>query len=90
MTLHQTLTIHIQKAVVEIFDLTIEKVEFQATRKDFEGDITMVVFPLVKALKGNPATIGNQIGEYLVANAKEVSKFNIVGGCLNMVISDAF
>ncbi|MFD2910230.1 arginine--tRNA ligase [Flavobacterium ardleyense] len=90
MTLHQTLTTHIQKAVVEIFDLTIEKVEFQATRKDFEGDITMVVFPLVKALKGNPATIGNQIGEYLVANAKEVSKFNVVGGFLNIVISDAF
>ena len=90
MTLHQTLTTHIQKAVVEIFDLTIEKVEFQATRKDFEGDITMVVFPLVKALKGNPVTIGNQIGEYLVANAKEVSKFNVVGGFLNIVISDAF
>jgi arginyl-tRNA synthetase len=90
MTLHQRLTTHIQKAVVEIFDLTIEKVEFQATRKDFEGDITMVVFPLVKALKGNPAAIGNQIGEYLVANAKEVSKFNVVGGFLNIVISDAF
>ncbi|WP_322549160.1 arginine--tRNA ligase [Flavobacterium psychraquaticum] len=90
MTLHQTLTTHIQKAVVEIFDLTIEKVEFQATRKDFEGDITMVVFPLVKALKGNPAAIGNQIGEYLVTNAKEVSKFNVVGGFLNIIISDAF
>ena len=90
MTLHQTLTTHIQKAVIEIFDLTIEKVEFQATRKDFEGDITMVVFPLVKALKGNPVAIGNQIGEYLVANAKEVSKFNVVGGFLNIVISDAF
>lgn len=90
MTLHQTLTTHIQKAVLEIFDLAIEKVEFQATRKDFEGDITVVVFPLVKALKGNPAAIGNQIGEYLVANAKEVSKFNVVGGFLNIVISDAF
>ena len=90
MTLHQTLTTHIQKAVNEIFDLTIEKVEFQATRKDFEGDITMVVFPLVKALKGNPVAIGNQIGEYLVANAKEVLKFNVVGGFLNIVISDAF
>ena len=90
MTLHQTLTTHIQKAVVEIFNFTIENIEFQATRKDFEGDITMVVFPLVKALKGNPAAIGNQIGEYLVTNAKEVSKFNVVGGFLNIVISDAF
>jgi arginyl-tRNA synthetase len=90
MTLHHTLTIHIQKAVLELFNISIEKVEFQATRKEFEGDITMVVFPLVKALKGNPVEIGNQIGNYLVANLNEVAKFNVVGGFLNIVISDAF
>ena len=90
MTLHHTLTLHIQKAVQELFDLAIEKIEFQATRKDFEGDITMVVFPLVKALKGNPVEIGTQIGNYLVANVNEVAKFNVVGGFLNIVISDAF
>lgn len=90
MTLHHTLTLHIQKAVQELFDLTIEKIEFQATRKDFEGDITMVVFPLVKELKGNPVEIGTQIGNYLVSHANEVSKFNVVGGFLNLVISDAY
>ncbi|WP_395655188.1 arginine--tRNA ligase [Flavobacterium sp.] len=90
MTLHHTLTTHIQKAVLELFNISIEKVEFQATRKEFEGDITMVVFPLVKALKGNPVEIGNQIGNYLVANVNEVAKFNVVGGFLNIVISDAF
>jgi len=90
MTLHHTLTTQIQKAVLELFNISIEKVEFQATRKEFEGDITMVVFPLVKALKGNPVEIGNQIGNYLVANVNEVSKFNVVGGFLNIVISDAF
>lgn len=90
MTLHHTLTLHIQKAVQELFDLSIEKIEFQATRKDFEGDITMVVFPLVKVLKGNPVEIGTQIGNYLVANVNEVAKFNVVGGFLNIVISDAF
>ena len=90
MTLHHTLTTHIQKAVEELFNISIEKVEFQATRKEFEGDITMVVFPLVKALKCNPVEIGNQIGNYLVANVNEVSKFNVVGGFLNIVISDAF
>ena len=90
MTLHHTLTTHIQKAVLELFNISIEKVEFQATRKEFEGDITMVVFPLVKALKGNPVEIGNQIGSYLVANVNEVAKFNVVGGFLNIVISDAF
>ncbi|MDY0083623.1 MAG: arginine--tRNA ligase [Ignavibacteriaceae bacterium] len=90
MTLHHTLTTHIQKAVLELFNISIEKVEFQATRKEFEGDITMVVFPLVIALKGNPVEIGNQIGNYLVTNVNEVSKFNVVGGFLNIVISDAF
>ena len=90
MTLHLTLTTHIQKAVLELFNISIEKVEFQATRKEFEGDITMVVFPLVKVLKGNPVEIGNQIGNYLVANVNEVAKFNVVGGFLNIVISDAF
>ena len=90
MTLHHTLTLHIQKAVQELFDLTIEKIEFQATRKDFEGDITMVVFPLVKELKGNPVEIGTQIGNYLLSHANEVSKFNVVGGFLNLVISDAY
>ncbi|MFI0426326.1 MAG: arginine--tRNA ligase [Flavobacterium sp.] len=90
MTLHHTLTLHIQKAVQELFGIAIEKVEFQATRKEFEGDITMVVFPLVKALKGNPVEIGNQIGNYLVTNVNEVSKFNVVGGFLNIVISDVF
>ena len=90
MTLQETLTTHIQQAVQNVFGLTIEKVEFQATRKDFEGDITMVVFPLVKVLKGNPVAIGTQIGEYLVANVAEVDKFNVVAGFLNLVISDAF
>ena len=90
MTLHQTLTVHIQKAVLELFNIAIEKVEFQATRKDFEGDVTMVVFPLVKVLKGNPVEIGNQIGNYLVTNIDEVAKFNVVGGFLNIVISDAY
>ncbi|WP_445718864.1 arginine--tRNA ligase [Flavobacterium sp.] len=90
MTLHQTLTVHIQKAVLELFNISIEKVEFQATRKEFEGDVTMVVFPLVKALKGSPVEIGNQIGNYLVANIHEVAKFNVVGGFLNIVISDAY
>ena len=90
MTLQETLTTHIQQAVQNVFGLTFEKVEFQATRKDFEGDVTMVVFPLVKALKGNPVAIGTQIGEYLVANVAEVDKFNVVAGFLNLVISDAF
>lgn len=90
MSLQQILTGQIQKAVNELFAISIEKVEFQATRKEFEGDITMVVFPLVKLLKGNPVEIGTKIGTYLVEQVVEVEKFNVVAGFLNIVISDAF
>ncbi|MEZ4854206.1 arginine--tRNA ligase [Flavobacterium sp.] len=90
MTLQEILTKHIQVAVKNVFDIEIEKVEFQATRKEFEGDITMVVFPLVKILKGSPVEIGTKIGNYLLENVAEVAKFEVKGGFLNLVIADTF
>src|SRR5690554_1976870 len=90
MSLQEILTPYIQQAVQQLFDLTIDKVEFQATRRDFEGDITMVVFPLVKQLKGNPAEIENKIGTYLTENVDFVSKFNVVQGFLNIVVDDSY
>src|SRR5690554_307046 len=90
MSLQEILTPYIQQAVQQLFDLAIDKVEFQATRRDFEGDITMVVFPLVKQLKGNPAEIGNKIGTYLTENVDLVSKFNVVQGFLNIVVDDSY
>ncbi|MEL1241291.1 arginine--tRNA ligase [Flavobacterium flavipallidum] len=89
MTLSQTLTPSIQKAILDLFEVTIDKIEFQATRKEFEGDITMVIFPLLKIIKSNPVELGNKIGNYLVENVAEVAKFNVVSGFLNIVISDA-
>jgi arginyl-tRNA synthetase len=90
MLLQEILFEPIKNAVEKLFQITIEKVEFQSTKKDFEGDITMVVFPLVKQIKGNPLEIGTKIGEYLVENVAEVSKFNVVAGFLNLVISDQY
>ena len=90
MSLQEILFEPIKNTVEKLFQITIEKVEFQSTKKDFEGDITMVVFPLVKAIKGNPLEIGTKIGEYLVENVAEVSKFNVVAGFLNLVISDEY
>jgi arginyl-tRNA synthetase len=90
MKLSQILTKHIQVAVQELFNITVDKVEFQLTRKDFEGDITMVIFPLLKVIKGNPIEIGTKIGEYLVTNADEVVRFNVVSGFLNIVVSDEY
>jgi arginyl-tRNA synthetase len=90
MTLSQILTPSIEKAILALFDVTIEKVEFQSTRKEFEGDITMVIFPLLKVIKSNPVELGNKIGNYLVENIAEVSRFNVVSGFLNIVISDEY
>lgn len=90
MLLQEILFEPIKNAVEKLFQITIEKVEFQSTKKDFEGDITIVVFPLVKQIKGNPLEIGTKIGEYLVENVAEVSKFNVVAGFLNLVISDQY
>ena len=90
MTLPQILTPSIEKAVKALFDITIDKVEFQTTRKEFEGDITMVIFPLLKVVKSNPVALGNKIGDYLVENLVEVNRFNVVSGFLNIVISDDY
>ncbi|WP_395062006.1 arginine--tRNA ligase [Flavobacterium sp.] len=90
MTLQQILFPAIIDAIQTQFGISIEKIEFQATRKDFEGDITMVIFPLLKVIKGNPVEIGTKIGEFLVENVEQVAKFNVVAGFLNIVISDAY
>jgi len=90
MTLQDTLSIEIKKAISQLYGATLESVEFQATRKDFEGDITVVVFPILRVVKGNPVQIGEALGAYLVKHVTEVTKFNVVKGFLNLVLSDAY
>ncbi|MFH7013020.1 arginine--tRNA ligase [Flavobacterium sp. FlaQc-52] len=90
MSLSQILTPSIQKAIQALFDVAIEKIEFQTTRKEFEGDITMVIFPLLKVIKSNPGELGAKIGNYLVENVAEVARFNVVSGFLNIVIADRY
>ena len=76
--------------VEKIFGKSLSSVEFVPTRKDFEGDITVVVFSLLKEIKGNPEVIGNQIGTYLQEQLKEVKSFNVVKGFLNISFTDRF
>ncbi|WP_333695645.1 arginine--tRNA ligase [Flavobacterium sp.] len=80
----------VEEAVRTIFGVTAPKLEFQNTRKDFEGDVTLVIFPLLKEIKGNPVAIGTQLGTYLQENVALVSKFNVVSGFLNLVIDDSY
>jgi len=79
----------VKKGFLTLYNSEIPTVEFQATRKEFEGDITVVVFPMLRYKKGNPVQIGNDLGNYIVENVKEVTRFNVVKGFLNLVIDDA-
>lgn len=88
MTLQETLSAKVKEAISNLYQASLDTVEFQATRKEFEGDITVVVFPMLRVVKGNPVAIGEAIGSYLKENVAEVINFNVVKGFLNLVISD--
>lgn len=75
----------IQTVLSEIFQIQ-EECNIQPTKKEFEGDYTFVVFPLVKALKKNPLELGNQIGQRLMEISSIASSFNVVQGFLNIVL----
>ena len=90
MKLQDTLELHVKAAIKELFQADLESVEFQATRKEFAGDITVVVFPMLRVVKGNPVVIGEQIGQYLQDNVTLVKGFNVVKGFLNIEIDDTY
>ncbi|MGC1205467.1 MAG: arginine--tRNA ligase [Flavobacteriaceae bacterium] len=90
MSIQETLTTHVKEAVFTFFSVKLESVEFQATRKEFTGDITVVIFPMLRFVKGNPVQIGETIGNYLVENVNDVKSFNVVKGFLNVEISDSY
>ena len=69
-------------------DATEKMLQLQKTRSEFEGNLTLVVFPFVKAAKKSPEQTAQEIGEYLVANCSAVEKYNVVKGFLNLSIGD--
>ncbi|MEJ6793300.1 MAG: arginine--tRNA ligase [Lacinutrix sp.] len=89
MSLQVVLTQAVKQAVKTVYKANLETVEFQATRKEFAGDITVVMFPMLRVVKGNPLQIGESIGNFLVENVEEVKAFNVVKGFLNIEIVDA-
>ena len=90
MTLQETLELHVKAAIKALFQAELESVEFQATRKEFAGDVTVVVFPMLRVVKGNPVVIGEQVGQYLLDNVELVKGFNVVKGFLNIEINDSY
>ena len=84
----------ISKIVVEILKLrlkvSVEKIEFQATRKEFKGDITIVLFPLLKKIKSTPNQLGELIGSELKSKLDLIEEYNLISGFLNLTISSSF
>ena len=90
MSLQQILLENTQKAIAEHYGQHIENIEIQLTRKEFEGDYTLVLFPLLKLIKAKPEQIGEVLGSYLTKHVAEVTAYNVVKGFLNLSIADSY
>ena len=91
MKLQDTLKEYAVKAVETLYGVTLENVEIQLTKKDFVGDMTIVIFPMLRQVKGNPQQIGEAIGAHIKQSAPNlVCDFNVIKGFLNLVIADSY
>src|SRR4051812_16327873 len=80
----------VQKAMNALYSIPSANISFQKTRKEFEGDFTMVTFPFVKDTKRSPEKLGQEIGEFLLANNSDLASFNVVKGFLNISLANSF
>ena len=90
MNIYKDLDKTVKSFLKSEFSLSINKLEFQSTKKEFIGDITLVIFPLVKVLKTSLDDLGKTIGSHLINFSDYVIKFNLVKGFLNLTISDQY
>lgn len=92
MNIHATLQAGVVEGVKTLYNLDFQaaKVVISSTRKEFEGDYTVVVFPFTKAAKQKPDQVGQELGTYLKEHIAEVVDFNVIKGFLNLVISNDF
>ncbi len=88
--IQDSLTALLQGFFREHYRVDIPSFEWQDTRKEFEGDLTLVVFPLLKFARSKPEKLGEEIGEYLVGKSPGIIRFNVVKGFLNLVLSDTY
>lgn len=90
MILEEKLSKDVANYIQDHHHIDIQSFEFQLTRKEFKGDLTLVVFPLLKYIKTNPVQLGEQIGEYLSEHSSLVSEFNVVKGFLNLTLTESY
>ena len=69
------------------YDIDFNDFEIQLTKKDFEGDLTIVIFPLVKILRQSPANLGNEFGSFIEKNYKNLTWFKFIQMIFNITIS---
>lgn len=86
----------IKQATIQAFqalyqtDISAEQLQVTATRREFEGDFTLMVFPLIKASRQSPEQTGEALGDYLVAHHPHIARFNVIKGFLNLQFSKDF
>ena len=92
MDITTLLTGRIQCCLKELyaFEAPESAIQLQKTKKEFEGDLTLVVFPFLKAARKKPAEVAQEIGEWLLARTPELKSFNVIQGFLNLVISSVY
>ncbi len=92
MSIDSIIASAVTRAVKDLYgiDTPSQNITPQATRKEFEGNLTVVVFPWVKAARKSPEMVGQEIGAWLEANEPAVEKFNVVKGFLNITIAPKF
>ena len=80
------------KGVLQLYDHKIDQSEIvmNVTRKEFEGDYTVVVFPFTKAARKKPEAIGEELGNFLIENIEQLKGFNIIKGFLNLEVADNY
>ncbi|GAK93905.1 arginyl-tRNA synthetase [Nonlabens ulvanivorans] len=86
MTLNNQLETAVKNAVEHLFSVSLENVEITLTRKDQNGDLTVMVFPMLRHIKGNPAVIGEQIGAEL-AKTDLITSYEVIKGFLNITVA---
>ena len=72
------------------YELKVSYIEIQSTRKEYKGDITVVIFPLIKLLKKSPLDLGSEIGDHLLSEIKLIENYNVIHGFLNLNISNNY
>ncbi|MDE6628992.1 MAG: arginine--tRNA ligase [Muribaculaceae bacterium] len=92
MSIEQILAQGVAAAVKQLYGVEADpaSISLQTTKKEFEGNLTVVVFPWVKAARKSPEAVGTEIGQWLVDNEPAVDRFNVIKGFLNLVIEPTF